>query len=441
MTARLYLFDDARARQWEPFTLTRPAAELVLGALRLWERAARVWKADYGGHLAAAHLAGFREDGGPRALAVPAGGNDGHRILASSRAVVRSAPRELPPVAAGLFIDGKRIGWSLPSHTPLPHPDDFADPAAAPPARTRLDLDGFVLENPWELVERAPEQLRDDLASGAVTASDPTGAAAGGEALRKSLSGAHVESEAVSDARTPELGRGAALPSGVHHIGDGILALGTGASVEPGVVLDTRPGPIVLGDGVRVRGPARLEGPLYAARGTTVLGGRVSASYIGPACKIRGEVEGCVFLGYDNKAHDGFLGHAYLGRWVNLGALTTNSDLRSDYRDVRVRIGAGAVSSGLTKLGCFVGDHVKTGIGTLLNTGAVVGAGCNVFGGRAPTDYLPPFRWGASHDAPDFRLDRFLDTAARAMGRRGVPLTPELRGVLERAWARACLRA
>ncbi len=421
MTARLYLFDDARARRWQPFTLTRPAGELVLGALRSWERAARVWGAEYGGHLAAAHLAGFREDGGPAALASSALGGDEHRILVSSRAVVRAAPRELPSVPTDLCIDGVRVGWNLPPDTRLPDPGALADPAGAHPAQAQLELDGFVLENVWELVERAPAQLREDLTNGVVTASARSGAGP--------VPGPGAGTNAGEAPRERPV-----LPPGVHLSGDGPLSVGAGVTIEPGVVLDAGPGPIVLGDGVRVCAPARVEGPLYAARGSTILGGRVSASYIGPVCRIRGEVEGCVFLGYDNKAHDGFLGHAYVGRWVNLGALTTNSNLRSDYRPVRLRTGRGDVPTGLTKLGCFLGDHVKTGIGTLLNTGAVVGAGCNLFGGTAPTNYLPPFRWGGSPDAPLFRLDRFLDTAARVMSRRGVQLTPQMRGVLERAW-------
>ncbi|MYF60426.1 MAG: hypothetical protein F4179_01925, partial [Gammaproteobacteria bacterium] len=119
MSARLYLFDDARARRWDPFALTRPAAELVLGALRLWERAARAWGVEYGGHLAGARLAGFQEDETPRALAASDLGPGVHRILVSSRAVVRSRPRQLPPVPAELRIDGTTVGWSLPSGAPL----------------------------------------------------------------------------------------------------------------------------------------------------------------------------------------------------------------------------------------------------------------------------------------------------------------------------------
>ena len=421
MTRRLHLFDDARARAWEPFALTRPAAELVLGGLRLWERATRAWGAEYGGHLAASHLIGFREENGPEALAVGQVGRRAHRILISSRAVVPRPPRVLPPVPAEFRIEGARVGWSLPPGTPLPSPGDLADPAAAPRVEARLDLEGYVLEQVWELVARIPAQLSEDLEGGV--------GASPGAAADTTASAA----PAAGPGSAPLLQR-SDVPPGVHILGDGPFSLGRGSVVDPGVLMDTRAGPIVLGEGSCVRGPARLEGPLYLARGSLILGGRVAASYVGPACRIRGDIENSVLLGYDNKAHDGFLGHAYVGRWVNLGAMTTNSDLRNDYREVQLHTGEGRMHSGLTKLGCFLGDHVKTGIGTLLNTGAVVGAGCNLFGSSTPTSHLPPFRWGASSGAPLFRLDRFLDTAARVMDRRGVSFTPEMRAVLERAW-------
>lgn len=426
MSTRLHLFDDARARRWEPFALTRPAAELVLGALRLWERAARAWGVEYGGHLAAGRLAGFREDESPGTLVASDVGRRFHRILVSSRAVVWSRPRHLPPVPAELRIDGTTVGWSLPSGAPLPHPRDIADPAAAPRAEAGLEVEGFVLEHVWELVARTPGQLREDLEAGMFPPLAPIpSSGAGGRQVGAGESGLAIPPP------------GSSLPPGAHLVGDGVFTMGPGAAVEPGVLLDTGPGPIVLGEGVRVCGPARLEGPLYVGPGSTILGGRVCASYVGRACRIRGDIEKSVLLGYDNKAHGGFLGRSYLGRWVNLGAMTTNSDLRNDYREVRVRTGQGAVPSGLTKLGCLVGDHVKTGIGTLLNTGAVIGAGCNLFGAAGPTSHLPPFRWGATREAPLFGLDRFLDTAERVMGRRGVRLTPEMRAVLERAWLRA----
>src|SRR5690606_29076757 len=112
---------------------------------------------------------------------------------------------------------------------------------------------------------------------------------------------------------------------------DGMLQLGDNVTIEPNVVLDFSHGPIRLDDGVTVRAFTRLAGPSYVGAGSTLLGGPYEAASIGPVCRVRGEVEESVILGYSNKAHAGFLGHAYLGRWVNLGAMTANSDLKNSY--------------------------------------------------------------------------------------------------------------
>ena len=221
---------------------------------------------------------------------------------------------------------------------------------------------------------------------------------------------------------------------GCHIIGDGLISLGHGVVVEPGSVFDVRRGPIRLSDGVVVRSHTRLEGPAFVGPQSTVLGGCISAVSIGPVCKVRGEVESTIILGYANKAHDGFLGHGYIGRWANLGAFTTNSDLKNNYGEVRVGGAHGPRSTGLMKVGCFMGDHVKTGIGTLLNTGTVVGAGSNLFGGRMPPTYVPPFSWGTGGDLVEFRFDKFLEVATRAMERRGMKLGKGMESVLSRAW-------
>jgi hypothetical protein len=139
-------------------------------------------------------------------------------------------------------------------------------------------------------------------------------------------------------------------------------------------------------------------------------------------------------LGFVNKAHDGYIGHALLGPWVNLGAFTTNSDLKNTYGSVRVWTPDGDVDTGLLKVGCFLGDHVKTGIGTMLTTGTVLGAGSNVFGDAMPPRAVPPFSWGEGEQLVQHELDKFLATAERAMARRGQTLTPGVRRVLQTAW-------
>jgi UDP-N-acetylglucosamine diphosphorylase/glucosamine-1-phosphate N-acetyltransferase len=284
----------------------------------------------------------------------------------------------------------------LPPGETSPSEEELGSPAAI--ARgPAYELRGRVLEWPWQLVESNAEQVQVDIA-----------------ALHRvsSLFG-------LTD---------------VHIFGEHHLSLAHGAHVEPGVVMDTRDGAIRLETGAYVQAPARLTGPLYVGRDTLVFGGALAHCSIGPVCKVRGEIDTSVVLGYCNKAHDGYLGHALLGHWVNLGALTTNSDLKNNYSPVRIRLGGEEMDTGLLKVGCFLGDHVKTGIGTLLNTGTVVGAGSNLFGGLMPPKYVPPFSWGSGEKLTEFRLEKFFEVAEAAMSRRNVELSDGMRELFARAW-------
>ncbi|HEX2167878.1 MAG TPA: hypothetical protein VHG09_11660, partial [Longimicrobiales bacterium] len=135
-----------------------------------------------------------------------------------------------------------------------------------------------------------------------------------------------------------------------------------------------------------------------------------------------------------NKAHDGFLGHAYLGRWVNLGALTTNSDLKNNYGTIRMWTPEGDVDTGMIKLGCLLGDHVKTGIGALINTGTVIGAGSNLYGTEMPPKYVTPFSWGSGSELVEYNVEKFLAVTDTVMGRRKLSLSDSMRDVLAQAW-------
>lgn len=204
--------------------------------------------------------------------------------------------------------------------------------------------------------------------------------------------------------------------------------------LEPGVLLDTREGPIHLGDGVEVLSGARLAGPLLAGPGSRLLGGSLSRVSAGPVSYLRGEVEESVVLGFSNKAHDGFLGHSCVGRWVNLGALTTTSDLKNNYGPVRLGTAEGTVETGLLKLGSLIADHARTAIGTLLDTGTVVGAGANVFGSARPPKWIPPFAWGTGPAAGRTRREAFLATARTVHERRGVPFDSRTEAWLGEVW-------
>ena len=392
---RLYLFDDRRARRWAPHTLTRPVGELLFGCLALRERAEHVFGAPCVGHLSRTDLSDFDEPGAAPGMKPDEVGTDGVRILLSSRAVVAFQSVELPDGEARIFVDGKPAGWVLPAGADLPSELWLRDPTAAPDEGPRVDLEGTFLGHPWDLVAQNDDRIRRDIL-----------------------------------ALWPE----DSPVDGVFREGDFHLSLADGATIEPGVHVDVRKGPIRLESGARVEGPARLTGPLWVGPNSTILGGVVGTSSIGPVCLVRGEVAHSVLLGYVNKAHDGHLGHALLGRWVNLGAFTTNSDLKNNYRNVRVWSPEGEKDSGLLKVGCFLGDHVKTGIGTVFNTGTIIGAGSNVFGGIMPPTVVPPFSWGAGSDLRDHRLDKFMDTAERVMARRGQEITPGVRNILAIAW-------
>lgn len=402
--ARIVLFDDRTAREWQPFALTRPIGELRFGALTLRERAERVLGMECIGHLTGTHLLGFDEPGAPPVLELGTVPREHDIIFLSSRAVLAWGSRPLAPLTEPtlLRVGVTPCGWYAPAGSEFPQPDFFLGPGASQGAAARggaeLEVQGVVLERPWQLISQNADQITRD-----VLALFPT---------------------------PPRYEPG----PGIHILGSAPLVVAQNASIEPGVVLDLRHGPIWIDEGARIVSFTRLAGPAYIGRNTTILGGPIAESSIGPVCRVHGEVEASVVLGYSNKAHDGFLGHAYLGSWVNLGAMTTNSDLKNNYGNVRIWTPAGQVDSGERKLGCMLGDHVKTAIGTLLNTGTVVGAGANLFGGEMPPHYVPPFAWGTGSDAGEYELERFLATAEIVMSRRNVSLSSGQRLLLESAW-------
>jgi UDP-N-acetylglucosamine diphosphorylase / glucose-1-phosphate thymidylyltransferase / UDP-N-acetylgalactosamine diphosphorylase / glucosamine-1-phosphate N-acetyltransferase / galactosamine-1-phosphate N-acetyltransferase len=196
-------------------------------------------------------------------------------------------------------------------------------------------------------------------------------------------------------------------------------------------------GPVLVRARAAVRAFTRLVGPCSIAAGVNVLGDRVHGCAIGETTIVRGELSETIVLGHSNKAHDGFVGHSYLGRWVNLGAGTITSNLKNSYGTVRVWTPEGTRDTGVNKLGSFFGDHVKTGIGARLTTGSVIGAGSNIFGTAMPPKYVPPFSWGEGEALSVYRLEEFLRTAQRAMTRRSVALTERTRRQFAAAHARS----
>jgi UDP-N-acetylglucosamine diphosphorylase/glucosamine-1-phosphate N-acetyltransferase len=389
--------DDAR---FLPFALSRPLGELRYGAWLLRERWSVLHGLTVAGHLSAPHLLGFTEPGAPPV--VPAPGDAGAARLVFRSTFVPAADAALggvPKEPARLVDDtGTTVGAALPPGTPWPGLAGTAGWPARP-------VGGRRLEGVWQLIGDLPVVLREDL----------TGLAA-------------------------RLGPGT-IPAGCTVLGDPALVLVEGAVVEPHVVFDVRNGPVWLGPGAEVRAFTRLTGPLAVHAGTRIEGGRLRESSIGPKCVVHGEVSTSLFLGYANKAHDGFLGHSIVGRWANLGAGTITSNLKNTYGPVRLSLGAERIETGLTFLGALIGDHAKTAIGTMLPTGCMIGTGANVFGTKRPEAHVPAFAWGT--DEPDRLLAcrMFLRTASRVLPRRDVACDDAVRAYLAAVWQAATGRA
>ena len=193
--------------------------------------------------------------------------------------------------------------------------------------------------------------------------------------------------------------------------------------VGAGVILDASEGPILIDEYSSIDIGALIKGPVYIGQKSIInpgsrLRGNVS---IGPVCKIGGEIEDVVIQGYTNKQHDGYLGHSFLGEWINLGANTTNSDLKNNYSNIRMKISKDIEINTLKQfLGVCIGDYTRTGISTMLNSGTVTGLGANVFGSGFQDKYIESFQWGKD-DKTDF--EKFIETCIKMKERRNLRLS------------------
>ncbi len=394
--SRVHLYDDARARAFQPFALTRPAGELRAGALLVRERWARALAGPVAGHLTAAHLGGFDE---PDAAPVHTGG-----AIAAGDWVVnaRFAPA-LAPARDGevLVADGEVAAVRLRSPLDVAA---FRDgtislaSVAGPRAPDAVGIAGWWMSDVWSYVSHLVPMLTDDL-----------------PVLGSTLS--------------------TAIPVGGILVGAGTVYVEAGAEVESGVCFDVSAGPILLRARSHVQAFTRLIGPLYVGAGSTVTTDRIAASSIGDSCKVHGEVSNTIFTGHANKGHDGFVGHSILGRWVNLGAGTITSNLKNTYGTVQLWTPSGMRETGQQFLGTLFGDHAKTGIGLRLTTGSVLGAGANVYGSVMPPKAVAPFAWGEAGAFTEYRADKFLEVAERVMARRHVSLNDEGRAQLLASYA------
>ncbi len=224
-----------------------------------------------------------------------------------------------------------------------------------------------------------------------------------------------------------------AMMNGAHIVGSADdVHIGTGSTVQPGCVLDASNGPIILGERVQVKW-TQIQGPVFVGNDCVLDGARLRPGVsLGPGCKIGGEISASIFQSRANKAHEGFIGHSWVGRWSNFGALATTSNLKNNYGTIRFRRNAAtSLDTGCTFLGSLVGDHTKIGIGQMLTTGSNIGVGCNIFGGGVAPSYVPSFSWGGPASGwQEHKLEPFFQTVHATMARRKIELRPESESVL-----------
>jgi UDP-N-acetylglucosamine diphosphorylase/glucosamine-1-phosphate N-acetyltransferase len=204
------------------------------------------------------------------------------------------------------------------------------------------------------------------------------------------------------------------------------IFLEAGAQVECSI-LNATTGPIYIGKDAEIMEGSIVRGALAMCEHSTLkLGAKVyGATTVGPYCKVGGEVSNSILQAYSNKGHDGFLGNSVLGEWCNLGADTNNSNLKNNYAPVKLwdyTTGRFA-PTGLQFCGLIMGDHSKSGINTMFNTGTVVGFSSNIYGAGFPRNFVPSFSWGGVSGYTTFKMDKALEVAQRMMGRRDVVLS------------------
>jgi UDP-N-acetylglucosamine diphosphorylase/glucosamine-1-phosphate N-acetyltransferase len=383
---RICVFEDNGVSNLNPLTLTRPAFDLRCGAASLLERQERVLPACIGAALVRPEMADLCRLHHPHLAVNEMDVPEGEMlVLVNARWLASSESLALPETGEVGLIDeqvayvvvpaGEARGLSLNNLSWR-----LAEWQRTLPQRT---AGGSMIDYPWDLIEQNGAALEDDYR--------------------------HWWAEGVPEARDVSIS-GPTERCLIAHT----------AKVEPMVHIDTSKGPVLIDRGAVIHAFSRIEGPCYIGAETHIQSAHIHGGSIGPLCRIGGEVEASIVHGHTNKAHDGFLGHSYLGEWVNFGAGTHTSDLRIDYGTVRIRLNGQTIDTGLLKVGAFVGDHTKTSLNTLFNTGTVVGAFSQLLtAGELLPREVPSFcRYarGRLHERNGLR--EMFTTAATVMGRR-----------------------
>lgn len=399
---RIAFYEDVTAKQLAPIATLRPVFDLLCGHHSCRERITLFFKSvQWGAVLRPELLETFAEASSITRINDDKWMGEDSLLLINGRCLIQGEEiADLTPGTAA-WIGETLAAVALPEGIKVSSAEILAGEEL--PRRARelksVSIPGTVIEYPWDLISENPKWLARDFASRfdgvGATSLDPRVAIVGPE--------------------------------------DQVFIHPT-AKLDPFVVIDVSAGPVWIDAQVRVQAFTRIEGPAYIGPGTQLFRANIrEGCSFGPTCRLGGEVEESIVHGFANKYHDGFLGHSYVCPWVNLGALSTNSDLKNDYSDVSVPLTGVGIRTGSTKVGCFIGDHTKTAIGSLFNTGTSIGVMSLVLpGGRLLPKHIPPFSriWnGVLEELPDGTTSAF-ETARIAMARRSQEFTPAMERLL-----------
>ncbi|MFK7748263.1 MAG: GlmU family protein [Kordia sp.] len=223
------------------------------------------------------------------------------------------------------------------------------------------------------------------------------------------------------------------IPATVNVIAPENIFIEAGATLNF-CTLNASSGPIYIGkdaeimEGCVVRGALAMCDNSVLKLATKIYG----ATTLGPYCKVGGEVNNSVLMGYSNKGHDGFLGNSVLGEWCNIGADSNNSNLKNNYAPVRLWSyeTENFAKTGLQFCGLMMGDHSKCGINTMFNTGTVVGVNANIFGSGFPRNFVPSYSWGGASGFTTYLTKKAFEVAKVVMARRKVEFTEQDEAIL-----------
>jgi UDP-N-acetylglucosamine diphosphorylase/glucosamine-1-phosphate N-acetyltransferase len=202
------------------------------------------------------------------------------------------------------------------------------------------------------------------------------------------------------------------------------IYIGKDVKIEHGAILIADEGPIIVQDGARIMAGSIVRGPVSIGPKCTVkMGAKIYGNCsFGPHCKVGGEVTDSIFHSYSNKGHDGFVGHSLIGQWVNIGADTNTSNLKNNYSQVKIIDWKSRKNTATGKqfFGSVLGDHCKTAINTMLNTGTVAGVSCNIVSDTFPPKLIPNYAWFSSGNIIKYNFDKATDAMRAMMNRRGI---------------------